>query len=287
MYNRQLTVRMEDDFDPEKICSSGQCFRASEQDNEFRFITKDRVLQIRPIGDHATDGSGTYEMNCSRSEWETVWIPYFDFGRNYRAVRETVPPDDSFMRRAAESGKGIRILRQDPFETTISFIISQRKNIPAIRKAVEILAKRYGERKEVGVAGEEAVYLFPKPQALAGISEEELRSACGLGYRAPYVRDAACMVSEGRIDLDAAAGLSDGELIDYFQQIKGVGKKVARCIALFAYGRTAIVPVDTWISKVVEEEYGGRDPFARFRENAGIFQQYAFYYAQHEGGLRT
>ena len=284
MYNRQIAVWVEDDFDPGKICSSGQCFRAAAENGCFRFITKDRVLLIRPVGDHASDGRGSYEVNCSRYEWDNIWAPYFDLGRNYRGIRRAVPPEDSFMRRAAECGKGIRILRQDPFETTISFIISQRKTIPAIRKAVELLANRYGERKQTG-PGE--ISLFPKPQALACISEEELRSACGLGYRAPYVHDAACMGSEGKIDLTAAAGLTDGDLIDYFQRIKGVGIKVARCIALFAYGRTAVVPVDTWISRVVEEEYGGRDPFARFRENAGIFQQYAFYYAQHEGGLRN
>ncbi|MCI1306124.1 MAG: DNA-3-methyladenine glycosylase 2 family protein [Lachnospiraceae bacterium] len=282
MNKDRMTVRVEDDFDPGKICASGQCFRASEENGDFRFITKDRVLRIRPVSE---DGRGvTCEADCSRSEWEEIWVPYFDLRRNYSAIRASVPQEDRFMRRAAESGRGIRILRQDPFETTISFIVSQRKNIPAIRRAVELLAERYGGRKQTE---DGTVCLFPEPQALARVSEEELRRACGLGYRAPYVRCAALMVSEGRIDPGAASGLSDGELIDYFRRIKGVGEKVARCIALFAYGRTGVVPVDTWIARVMEEEYGGRDPFARFPENAGIFQQYAFYYAQHERGLRT
>lgn len=277
-------IEINDDFDPEKICASGQCFRAVSHKGRYRFVTKDRVLYIRRAGedgDLSGGGAGRFEVSCSRDVWERVWAPYFDLTRSYRAIRSRVPESDGFMRRAAESGKGIRILRQDPWEMTISFIISQRKNIPSIRQAVERLAERYGRpvRTEYGT-----VFLFPEPEKLARVSEEEFRE-CRLGYRASYVKDAAVRVSSGRIRLEDAQKLNDRELIDYFRQIRGVGEKVARCIGLFAYGRTKIVPVDTWIAKVVEQEYGGENPFSRYGGDAGVFQQYAFYYAQHAKGL--
>lgn len=283
-------IYIEDDFDLKKICESGQCFRASEEGGWFRFLTRGHILWIRPRDDAGrcgdpdeTGGPAAFEVSCDGAEWDEIWAPYFDLGRDYRSIRAAVPEDDMFMRRASSCGRGIRILRQDPFETTISFIISQRKNIPAIRQAVGLLASRYGRKVRTGDVTAE---LFPEPEVLARVPEKEYREACRLGYRAPYVLCAAQMVAQGQIDLEAASELPDGELIAYFQRIRGVGVKVARCIALFAYGRTGVVPVDTWIGRVMKEQYGGGDPFRRYRENAGIFQQYAFYYAQHERGLR-
>ena len=88
------------------------------------------------------------------------------------------------------------------------------------------------------------------------------------------------LVLEGRLDLKEAAGLSDDGLIAALEQVKGVGVKVANCVALFAYGRTACAPVDTWIAKIIRQHYRGRSPFRRYGDAAGIMQQYFFYYAQ-------
>ena len=84
----------------------------------------------------------------------------------------------------------------------------------------------------------------------------------------------------GRLDLTGIAALPDAELIAALEAVRGVGVKVANCVALFAYGRTACAPVDTWIKKVIQKEYQGQNPFARYGNAAGIMQQYFFYYAQ-------
>lgn len=104
--------------------------------------------------------------------------------------------------------------------------------------------------------------------------------ACKAGYRAAYICDAVQQVLSGRLDLHEIAGLSDEALIEALERVQGVGDKVANCIALFAYGRTACAPVDTWIKKIIEQKYNGQNPFERYGAAAGIMQQYFFYYAQ-------
>lgn len=266
-----MLVHIPDLFDLQKIADSGQCFRAVRlPDGSYRFLTGGRVLYIRQMS------ANTYEVSCSQADWGAVWVPYFDLGRDYRAVSLSIPPEDSFLRQAAQAGAGIRILRQDPWETLLTFIISQRKSIPAIRSVVELLSSRYGTELPTP---RETLHRFPSAMQLRGVTVEDFL-ACKAGYRAPYLCDAVEQVLSGRLDLNALSALPDGELMAALESVRGVGVKVASCVALFAYGRTACAPVDTWIKKVIQREYQGRSPFARYGADAGIMQQYFFYYAQ-------
>ena len=104
--------------------------------------------------------------------------------------------------------------------------------------------------------------------------------SCGIGYRAPYILDAISKVSSGEVDLNMISQLPDTELIQYLKCIHGVGKKVANCVALFSYGRSACVPVDVWISRAINDDCNGKDPFDLYGNHAGIIQQYIFYYKQ-------
>lgn len=265
-----MEVCIPDDFDPEKIMDSGQCFRAVRlEDGSFRFLTGDQAVYLRRTGEER------WEVSCCRETWERVWCPYFDLGRSYRAVREKIPARDTFLQEAARTGAGIRILRQDPWETLLTFIISQRKSIPAIRAMVEELSRRYGTELRTPV---ETLYAFPTPRQLKDVTVEDYID-CKAGYRAPYLRDAVERVLAGETDLEAIAALPDQELLTALEEVKGVGVKVASCVALFAYGRTVCAPVDTWIAKIIRKKYRGRDPFARYGDGAGIMQQYFFYYA--------
>ena len=135
-----MHISITDDFDLAKIAQSGQCFRVKEWDDGlFRFVTGREVLYIRQ------QPGGRFEVSCSEETWQRVWVPYFDLQRNYAAVQKIIPDSDAYMKLAAREGRGIRILRQDPWEMLVTFIISQRKSIPAIRQAVELLAERFGE----------------------------------------------------------------------------------------------------------------------------------------------
>lgn len=257
-----MIIEIKDDFDLEKIMNSGQAFRIAKVGNYYRFIHGSDIIYIRHI-----EGP-TYEILGGAFE------DYFDMGRNYSKIRKTASKD-SFLADAAECGRGIRILRQDPFETMISFIISQRKSIPSIKACVEGIAKKYGEAIKTEF---ETVYRFPTAAELAVATEDELRDL-KTGYRAPYILDAVRRVNSGELDLIGINKLSDTELIETLKTVNGIGDKVANCIGLFAYGRTGLAPIDTWIRKIMDNYYGGENPFIKYGNAAGIMQQYAFFYA--------
>lgn len=274
-----MKITVDDDFDLDRIIGSGQCFRPHRiEQGVYGFVTGrhrvevvDETLLSGQKNKKGWDGVTELSCSCSRKEWESIWHPYFDLDTDYRQIRGSIPEDDQYLRNAALYGKGIRILRQDKFETLISFIISQRKSIPAIRTSVERLVKLYGHKG-----------FFPDPADMMGASEEEL-STCGLGYRIPYIRRASERVALCEVDLEALDELPDEELFEELKSFAGVGDKVANCVALFAYHRTGRAPVDTWIARIINEEYGGVNPFPRYGNAAGIMQQYMFFAAQSSG----
>lgn len=264
-------LEIKDDFDLEKIARSGQCFRVRHLgDGIWRFVTREHVLYIKEAENRR------FSVSCTSKEWNRVWSRYFDFGRSYAEIVKRAAGLHPFIDEAMDFSRGLRVLRQDPWETLVSFIISQRKTIPAIMKSVEAMAGRYGTPVETEY---ETLCLFPSVEALVLASAEDL-AACGLGYRTPYVMDAVQKVASGKPDLNELEKNSDDELLSALMTIRGVGIKVARCTALFGYGRMASVPIDVWISRAIEE-CGGESPFGLFGEDAGIIQQYVFNYMIH------
>lgn len=268
-----MRIEIKDDFDLNIIIYSGQCFRPFEKNGKYYFLFQDKLLEIFEIEPNM------YEISCSLNEWNNIWVPYFDLKTNYSDIRSYLSGQDDYLNICTKAGKGIRILRQDKWEMLISFIISQRKSIPAIRSSVEKLCVLYGEKLT------EDLYTFPTVDSLSNATEEELKS-CGLGYRVPYIMDAANRVKSKALNLDILDELCDEELFDELVKIKGVGTKVANCVELFGYHRVERAPVDTWINKVINEQYGGINPFDRLKW-AGIAQQYIFYYAQNVSRKNT
>ncbi|MDO4564308.1 MAG: DNA glycosylase [Clostridia bacterium] len=261
-----MRVTISDEIDLWKIINSGQCFRATCDDSGvYRFISGDKLLCMRSNGDDS------FEVDCSDSDWAGFWSAYFDLGRNYASLRMSFPSETDYFSRVLSGGTGIRILRQEPFETLITFIISQRKSIPAIKKAVELLCRALGEVCTYS----EKTHLFPKPERIAEAPDGVL-AACGLGYRLSYVKNAAIRVCAG-LDLNALNALSDEELVNELKKFEGVGDKVASCTALFAYGRMGLAPIDVWIARAIENDLGGQNPFEGHKEYSGLLQQYMFF----------
>lgn len=264
-----MLIEIEDDFDLQKIALSGQCFRVKRfEDGAFRFVTGDSCVYIKDMGNHF------FSVSSDLDEWNRVWRRYFDFDRCYRDIFDREYDKHPFVNEAMRFGRGLRILRQDPWEMLVTFIISQRKSIPAIATAVESLSAQYGHSISTDV---EIFKSFPTPHELKTVSKYDLEK-CKLGYRASYVYDAIQKVMSGTLDLQCLDEEDDECLLESLQRVHGVGKKVANCVSLFAYGRTSCVPVDVWISRAIEEECKGISPFHLFDENAGIIQQYIFYY---------
>ena len=264
-----MIVKINDYFDLDKIINSGQTFRAKRiDDNLFRFVSLDHVLYISLV--EISDGVA-FEVSCSQDEWASYWHNYFDLSRSYKDISIK----DDYAKECFNTSKGIRILRQEPFEMLISFIISQRKTIPAIRTSIEEICKRYG--KPISTEYEDELYLFPQAKTI--VTDIDKLSECKLGYRCSYVTDAVNTIIKDPEFLNKGYAMSDEELLNHLTTIKGVGVKVANCVALFAYNRVGLAPIDTWISKIIDTHYNGVSPFYTYGKDAGIIQQYMFYHA--------
>lgn len=257
-------------LDLDAIADSGQCFRWRRREGGYVIPALAGVLRVKVMPD------GALELNCAEEEYIWLWRGYFDMDTDYGAMAAVIPAKDDYLRAAAEYGQGIRILRQDPWETLVSFLISQRKNIPAIRQAVEKLCQTAG--RVIGEDEEGPVYAFPSPPELMRLGEEGLR-ACGLGYRAPYVFRAAEVFSGE--DLNGFCDLQDEALLQALCALYGVGLKIAQCVMLFGFHRLNAFPVDVWIQRVADRRYpGGLQP-ERFSPFAGVMQQYMYAYERY------
>jgi len=158
---------------------------------------------------------------------------------------------DCIMRDAVQRYSGLRILRQDPFQCMISFIVSSNSNIGRIRKSLLRLCSLFGKRRKA--YGSE-FRLFPSPGSLASASIGQLRN-CGLGYRAPFVKAAAGMVRDSEIDLEELKSTDYGTARNELLQVPGIGRKVADCIMLFSLEKLDAFPLDRWMLRVLSEEY--------------------------------
>ncbi|MBH1939332.1 DNA-3-methyladenine glycosylase 2 family protein [Mobilitalea sibirica] len=256
-----------------QIAESGQCFRMNEiKQDTFSLIAYGRYLQLKQLDDTAI------EISCSGEEYELIWKDYFDLSYDYnRIIQKLMKGKDDFLKKAGDYGKGIRILRQEPFEILISFIISQNKNIPSIKKCIEGICNRYGEFKISEEHYKMGYYAFPTPGRLANAKKEELREL-KLGYRDEYIIKAAQAIHEGRINLDQLKACSHEEAVTALKTIPGVGDKVANCISLYGLHHIEAFPVDVWINKVLNEVYQNSFDVEQYQGYAGIIQQYMFYY---------
>ena len=266
-------------LDMKKIADSGQIFRFNVYDDEFSLVAGDKLLFIK-------EGKNGYILSCSEKEFNEFWLDYFDLSLDYGDFEKNIPETDVFLKDAAKYSYGIRILNQDKWEMLISFIISQRKSIPAIKSSIEKLAKVYGKKIDMkipefikNIDADTEFYTFPTPKELANADIEAL-NACSLGYRSPYIEASAKAVYRKDIDLNAIDSLDDEELLKALMSLKGVGIKVANCVALFGYHRIAAFPIDVWIKRMIDEHYDGEFPLELYKGYAGVIQQYIFYYGR-------
>lgn len=247
------------DFDIEQIALSGQCFRMNPVDDGcWRVAALGHNLVIR-------QSNKICEFDCDSAEFEDTWLEYFDLQTDYSLVKKTVyESGDPYLIRAVDYGYGIRILRQDLWEVVVSYIISQRNNINRIKNTVERLCAPFNG-------------MFPSAVDLSNYSEIDFQQL-GLGYRAKYVYDVVQAYLNGILNLNELKQMSYANAVDYIKQFNGVGDKVANCIALFGLHKTEAFPIDVWIQRIIDLEYGGHFDYQKFGQYAGIVQQYMFFY---------
>lgn len=265
-----MIIRISDDFDLLKIADSGQCFRWERTETGWRIPHGGRCLRIEPAGENE------YRLDCTEEDFRAVWRDYFDLGENYGRIRARIDPErDPFLWAAEEYGKGIRILRQDPWEMLVTSILTQNRNIPGIRRCVRLLAEACGERKRDSEG--EVWWVFPGPAAVLSIGGEGL-ARCAMGYRAKYVEAAARAALDGRFRPEFLARAGGEETMAALTALYGVGVKVASCVALFGLHRLNAFPEDVWMRRILTNEYPRGYPFAEYAPYNGVYQQYMFAY---------
>lgn len=269
------------DFIPTHVFECGQCFRWHKMDEEsFSGVASGRAARISMLNNGDLELQGVCVQELDR-----FWYEYLDLGTDYARIKELVS-DDDIMSEAVKKGQGIRLLKQDLWETTVSFIISANNNIPRISGSVEKICNRWGDI----VSGTDRKS-FPGPEVMAQTTADDLRSM-GVGFRDKYIMEAALEMGEqGAVDLLRTQLMSQDSqhALARMLQFKGVGPKVANCILLFSGIKFDMFPTDVWILRIMRELYPeesatpadiNRAVTRRFGSLAGYAQQYLFYYAR-------
>jgi len=276
------------DFDLEHIFDCGQCFRWEVQpDGSYTGIASGRPptnVAFYPYEGKKFEGKLVID-NAKEADFDEFWYSYFDFARDYGEIKNKLREHDPIMSKAIDFGQGIRILKQDKWETLISFIISQNNNITRIKGCISTLCENFGEY--AGEYKEKKYFDMPTAEVLAGLTEQDL-AVCKLGYRAKYLIETAKVVKEDNYKkLRSMDGVSAGDAFEYLTSLSGVGPKVANCIMLFSMNKYERFPIDVWVKKAMNKFYDidieGMDAMAQyaaenFKEIGGFAQQYLFYY---------
>lgn len=251
-------------FEPRLTLDCGQAFRWVETGkNKLRGVAFSRPLAIEKAED------GIKLIGTDEEDFESVWKNYFDLERDYDAILDRFKADRR-LEEAIDACYGIRILRQEPWETLCSFIISQNNNIPRIKGIIDRLCRLLG--KPLG----DGDYAFPAPETVAEAGKSGL-APIRAGFRAEYIADAAEKVAGGETDFKKIRASDPEEGEKELMKIKGVGPKVARCVLLYGFGKSDVFPEDVWIKRVMKEIYP--DGLPGCVEGArGIAQQYLFHW---------
>lgn len=277
---QQYILRDAKSFEPVHIFECGQCFRWNkEEDGSYTGVIKNSVINVKKIGNDV-EFTGVCDENIKQ-----ICEEYFNLQTNYEAIKEKLSNIDIYLKNSIEYGNGIRILKQDLWETLLSFIISANNNIPRIKTIIERIAKKYGNRIEYR---NKMYYTFPTPEMLQNASIDDFRGL-GLGFRDVRIYETVQRTLKGEIDLEKLKQEENTEVLrKKLLEIPGVGPKVADCVMLFALNRFDVFPVDVWVKRVISELYFNKkeqtpNVIHEFAEKqygnlAGLAQQYLFYW---------
>ena len=284
-----------ENFEPKHIFECGQCFRWNkDEDESYTGVVGNNVLNVKKEKNNIII-KGVFGDNI-----QDICRRYFDLETDYNPIKEKLSNIDINLRTSIEYGKGIRILKQDVWETLISFIISANNNIPRIKGIIEKISKKYGKEIEWNNT---KYYTFPTPEELSKANIKDLR-LLGLGFRDSRVFETTQIINNKEVDLEKLEQTENiGVLREELLKFPGVGPKVADCIMLFSMKKHEVFPIDVWVKRVMTELYynelieckkvkdlkGEMIPEIKnqkilelaenkFGKLAGIAQQYLFYW---------
>ncbi len=260
-----IRITDKSDFNIEHILECGQVFCYDKVGEDYIVFPADKFAQIVDEGD-------SYKIYTKDVDY---FISWFDLDGDYSKIKSELAKHE-ILSEPIKFGYGIRILKQDLFETLISFIVSANNNIKRIKLILNNLRKNLGNKQENG-------YSFPTFKALQKCDEDFFKKM-GAGYRAGYLNKVLREITPEM--LSAFASLPTDKLRASLIALSGVGPKVADCVMLFGYNRFDVFPVDTWIVKMYNMFYAPQDKREQIAKNlvdefgelSGYAQQYLFYY---------
>ena len=223
-------------IDVDNSINSGQVFLWEKQGSDWYGIDGQDVLKINKNG----------VIKSIRN----LKTDFFRKNDNIEEIIKSISKDKT-VKKAVKEYEGLRLFRQDPFQCLISFIISSNSNIQKIKNSLEKIAKKFG--KKVKIQNKE-FFLFPEPEKMAKATIDEIKS-CGVGYRAPFIKEAAKMVILKKIDFEYLKKCDYHEAKKNICLVPGIGNKVADCIMLFSLNKLESFPLDTWMIKILEKYY--------------------------------
>jgi N-glycosylase/DNA lyase len=229
-------MRNQFSIDIDNSINSGQVFLWEKCGSDWYGINGQDILKIN--------------KNADIKSIQNSKTDFFRKKDNMQEIIKSISKDKT-VKKAIKQYEGLRIFKQDPFQCMISFIISSNSNIQKIKNSLEKITKKFGVKIEIQ---NKEFFLFPKPEKLANASIEEIKK-CGVGYRAPFIKQAAEMIFSKKMDLEYLEKLDYKEAKKNICLIPGVGNKVADCILLFSLNKLEAFPLDTWMIKILEKYY--------------------------------
>ena len=223
----------------ENSINSGQVFLWRKNKDYWYGINGQDVLKINNVG--------------KITSYQNIKTDFFRKRDNIEKIIKSISKDKT-TKKAVKQYLGLRILEQDPFQCLISFIVSSNSNIQKIKNSLENLSKKFGTKIEFK---NQEFFLFPKPEKLAKVSINEIKS-CGVGYRARFIKEAASKIDLGEIDFEYLKKSSYNNAKEEICQIPGVGNKVADCILLFSLNKLEAFPLDRWMIRILEKYYSNK-----------------------------
>ena len=273
-----IKIKIEKPFKLSDTVTCGQIFRFfKEDDGSFNIVIKDRVINVFMDGDFLCASSN------DENDLESVIRNYFDLDNDYTLINDFLIKHDSKLKDAVLFSNGLTMIRQDPFETVMEYIISANNGVPQIANALNNIAQKYG--KKVMFNGKE-YYLFPNYKDLKDVSISDFRS-CKVGFRDKYLKAMVDKLNNNEINLEEFYELDTKDALNKFMENVGIGPKVASCILLFAYQKYDVFPIDTWVKKIMKNDYGieGEKEIRKFAvrtygKYSGLAIQYLFNYSR-------
>ena len=237
-----LTLRPEQPFLLDQTLGCGQVFYWDRADDGWwSGVVGEQVIRCRQDGDVLTfEGAGAQFIRH-----------YFALDLDLEKILSAIDRDP-FIHAAISRSRGLRLVRQPPWECLCSYICATNSNIPMIRRRIRTIAQQFGQEL---VSGDQTYYSFPDPSIISCKGTSDCLIACKLGYRTPYVFDTACAIADVHQWEEKITALPYEDARRELMKLSGIGPKAADCVLLFAFQKYEAFPVDVWIRRIMRDNY--------------------------------